>query len=114
MKIYVGNLSYDVTEDELAAEFGVFGKVESVAIPSDKFSGRPKGFAFIEMAAKTEADAAIAGLNGKVLKERTLTVNEARPREGGGSFGNRSGGGITIAKAVIQGAKVGLRGATEA
>jgi RNA recognition motif-containing protein len=54
MKIYVGNLSYDVTEDELSAEFGTFGKVESVAIPSDKFSGRPKGFAFIEMPTKTK------------------------------------------------------------
>jgi cold-inducible RNA-binding protein len=93
MKIYVGNLAYEVTEDELAAEFGAYGKVDSVAIPSDKFSGRPKGFAFVEMAAKSEADAAIAGLNGKSLKERTLTVNEARPREGGSSFGNRRPGG---------------------
>jgi RNA recognition motif-containing protein len=96
MKIYVGNLSYDVTEDELAAEFGTFGKVESVAIPSDKFSGRPKGFGFVEMASKTEAEAAIAGLNGKSLKERTIVVNEARPRpenRGGGSYGNRRSGG---------------------
>jgi len=97
MKIYVGNLAYEVTEDELAAEFGVYGKVDSVAVPSDKFTGRPKGFAFIEMGSKAEADAAIAGLNGKTLKERTLTVNEARPREGtgGGNFGpnKRPGGG---------------------
>jgi cold-inducible RNA-binding protein len=102
MKIYVGNLSYEVTEDELAAEFGVYGKVESVAIPSDKFSGRPRGFAFVEMGAKAEADAAIAGLNGKSLKDRTIVVNESRPRPdnrdnrgGGSSFGNnrRSGGG---------------------
>ncbi len=98
MKIYVGNLSYDMTEDELAAEFGTFGKVESVAIPSDKFSGRPKGFAFIEMPTKTEAEAAIAGLNGKTLRDRTIMVNEARPRPdnrggGGGSYGNRRSGG---------------------
>ncbi len=98
MKIYVGNLSYDMTEDELAAEFGTFGKVESVAIPSDKFSGRPKGFAFIEMPTKTEAEAAIAGLNGKTLRERTIMVNEARPRPdnrggGGGGYGNRKSGG---------------------
>jgi RNA recognition motif-containing protein len=97
MKIYVGNLSYDVTEDELAAEFGTFGKVESVAIPADKFSGRPKGFGFVEMASKTEAEAAIAGLNGKSLRERTIVVNEARPRTenrgGGGSYGNRRSGG---------------------
>ena len=96
MKIYVGNLSFDITEDELAAEFGTYGNVESVAIPSDKISGRPRGFAFVEMASKTEAEAAITGLNGKVLKERTIVVNESRPREdnrGGGSFGNRGGGG---------------------
>jgi len=96
MKIYVGNLSYEVTEDELAAEFGVYGKVDSVAVPSDKFSGRPRGFAFVEMGTKTEAEAAIAGLNGKSLKERTIVVNESKPRpdnRSGGSFGGRSGGG---------------------
>ena len=97
MKIYVGNLSYETTEDDLAAEFGTFGKVESVAIPSDKFSGRPRGFAFVEMPTKAEAEAAIAGLNGKTLKERTIVVNESRPRPdnrgGGGSYGGgRSGG----------------------
>ena len=94
MKIYVGNLSYDVTEDELAAEFGTYGKVESIAIPADKFSGRPKGFAFVEMATKSDADAAIAGLNGTMLRERTIVVNEARPRtenRGGGSYGGRRG-----------------------
>jgi RNA recognition motif-containing protein len=97
MKIYVGNLSFDVTEDELSAEFGTYGKVESVAIPSDKLSGRPRGFAFVEMASKSEAEAAIAGLNGKTLKDRTIVVNESRPRAdnrgGGGSYGNRRGGG---------------------
>ncbi len=96
MKIYVGNLSYEVTEDELAAEFGTYGKVESVAIPSDKFSGRPRGFAFVEMPTKSEAEAAITGLNGKTLKERTIVVNESRPRpdnrSGGGYGGGRSGG----------------------
>ena len=96
MKIYVGNLSYDVTEDELAAEFGTFGKVESVAIPADKFSGRPRGFAFVEMASKSEAEAAIEGINGKTFKERTIVVNESRPRadnRGGGSYGNRRSSG---------------------
>jgi cold-inducible RNA-binding protein len=95
MKMYVGNLAYDVTEDELAAEFGTYGKVESVAIPADKLSGRPRGFAFVEMASKSEAEAAIAGLNGKTLKDRTIVVNESRPRpdnRGGGSYGNRRGG----------------------
>ena len=95
MRIYVGNLSYDVTEDELAAEFGTYGKVESVTIPADKFSGRPKGFAFVEMASKTEAEAAITGLNGKTLKDRSIVVNESRPRpdRGGSSYGNRRSGG---------------------
>ena len=96
MKIYVGNLSFDVTEDELSAEFGTYGNVESVAIPSDRVSGRPRGFAFVEMASKSEAEAAIAGLNGKMLKDRTIVVNESRPRadnRGGGSYGNRKSGG---------------------
>ena len=96
MKIYVGNLSFDVTEDELTAEFGAYGKVESVAIPADKFSGRPRGFAFVEMASKSEAEAAITGLNGKTLKDRTIVVNESRPRtdnRGGGSYGNKRSGG---------------------
>ncbi len=96
MKIYVGNLSFDVTEDELAAEFGTYGKVESVAVPADKFSGRPRGFAFVEMASKSEAEAAITGLNGKMLNDRTIVVNESRPRadnRGGGSYGNRKSGG---------------------
>jgi len=96
MKIYVGNLAFDVTEDELSAEFGTFGNVESVAIPADKFSGRPRGFAFLEMGSKSEAEAAIIGLNGKMFKDRTIVVNEARPRtenRGGGSYGNRRSGG---------------------
>ena len=98
MKIYVGNLSFDVTEDEIATEFGTYGKVESVAIPSDKLSGRPRGFAFVEMASKSEAEAAITGLNGKTLKDRTIVVNESRPRtdnRGGGSYGNRRSGGYS-------------------
>ena len=96
MKIYVGSLSYDVTEDELRQEFGAFGKVESVAIITDRATGQSKGFAFVEMPAVAEGQAAIAGLNGKTLKGRALTVNVARPREdrgGGGSFGGRRGGG---------------------
>jgi RNA recognition motif-containing protein len=96
MKMYVGNLAYDVTEDEITAEFGVYGKVESVVIPADKLSGRPRGFAFVEMASKSEAEAAITGLNGKTLKDRTIVVNESRPRldnRGGGSYGNRRSGG---------------------
>ena len=95
MKIYAGNLSFDVTEEELQAEFAAFGKVESVNVITDKYSGRPRGFAFIEMPSVSEGQAAIAGLNGKTLKDRTLTVNAARPRsdDRGGSFGGRRGGG---------------------
>ena len=96
MRIYVGNLSYDVTEEELKQEFLAYGEVASVSMMTDKFSGRPKGFAFVEMDSKTEGEAAIEGLNGKTLKERTIVVNEARPRtenRGGGSYGDRRGGG---------------------
>jgi cold-inducible RNA-binding protein len=99
MRIYVGNLSYEVTEDELAAEFGAYGKVDSVSIPADRYSGRPRGFAFIDMGSKSEAEAAIAALNGRTLKERTIVVNESHPRTesrggGGGYGGRRSGGGF--------------------
>jgi len=97
MKIYVGNLSYDVTEEELREEFAAFGGVESVAIPTDRYSGRPRGFAFVEMPSVSEGQAAISGLNGKTLKERTLNVSAARPRSesgGGGSYGDRRGGGF--------------------
>jgi cold-inducible RNA-binding protein len=97
MKIYVGNLSFDTTEDELTAEFGSYGKVESVSIPTDRVNGRPRGFAFVEMASKSEAEAAITGLNGTTLKDRTIVVNESRPRSenrGGGSYGNRGSGGF--------------------
>jgi len=96
MRIYVGNLSYDVTEEELRADFASFGEVESIAIPTDKYSGRARGFAFVEMPSVSEGQAAIAALNGKTVKDRTLTVNAARPREdsgGGGSYGDRRGGG---------------------
>jgi len=95
MKIYVGNLSYDVTEEELRQEFLAFGEVESVSIITDKYSGRPKGFAFVEMPSVSEGQAAITALNGKTLKDRTLTVDAARPRSdssGGGSYGGRRGG----------------------
>ena len=87
MKIYVGNLSFDMTEDELREEFAAFGEVESVAVPTDRYSGRPRGFAFVEMPTVSEGQAAIAALNGKTIKERTLKVDAAKPRSddrGGG------------------------------
>ncbi len=98
MKIYVGNLSYEVTEEELRQEFVAFGEVTSVNIITDKYSGRPKGFGFVEMASVSEGQAAITALNGKTLKDRTLNVNAARPRSddrGGGSYGDRRGGGFS-------------------
>jgi RNA recognition motif-containing protein len=90
MKIFVGNLSYQVTEEELRQEFTAFGAVHSLSIVTDKYDNRPKGFAFVEMPAKSEAEAAIAGLNGKMVQEKALVVNEARPKsETRGSYGNR-------------------------
>jgi RNA recognition motif-containing protein len=97
MKIYVGNLSYEVTEDDLRPAFEQFGQVETVNIITDKYSGRSKGFGFVEMPSKEEARAAIEGLNSKDLKGRDLNVNEARPRTessgGGGGYGGGRGGG---------------------
>ena len=91
MNIYVGNLSYQASEDEIRAAFAAYGEVKSVAIIKDKETGRSRGFAFVEMANAAEGQAAIAGLNGKDLKGRALTVNEARPRTDSGQ--RRSGGG---------------------
>jgi len=99
VKIYVGNLSFDMTEEELQQEFASFGEVASVSIPTDRYSGRPRGFAFVEMPSVSEGQAAIAALNGKTVKSRTLTVDAARPRsdDRGGGYsgggGRRSGGG---------------------
>jgi RNA recognition motif-containing protein len=92
MKLYVGNLSYDTTDQELRQAFEASGEVTTVDIIKDKFSGRPKGFGFIEMPNKTEAEAAITNLNGKELKGRALNVNEARPRPEGGRGRGRQGG----------------------
>ena len=88
MNIYIGNLSREVTEEELKQEFTAFGEVTSVAIIKDKYSGQSRGFGFVEMPSKSEGEAAIAGLKGQTLKERTLDVAEARPRsdKGGGGF----------------------------
>jgi cold-inducible RNA-binding protein len=90
MKIFVGNLSYQATEDELRQEFMAFGAVTKASIVTDRYDNRPKGFAFVEMPTKSEAEAAIAGLNGKMLQEKAMVVNESRPKsDSKGSFGNR-------------------------
>ena len=92
MKLYVGNLSYEISEPELKQMFEQFGKVDSASIIKDKFSGQSKGFGFIEMDSQADAQSAMEALNGKDVKGRAIIVNEARPRpEGGG--GSPGGGG---------------------
>jgi len=87
MNLYVGNLAYGVTEDELRKTFAAFGEVSSVNLITDKFSGQSKGFAFVEMPSNSEADVAIKELNGSALSGRNLKVNQAQPR------GSRPSGG---------------------
>ncbi len=96
-KLYVGNLSYDVTSSELESLLAAHGTVLSAEVISDRATGRSKGFGFVEMDSAAEADAAIEALNGQQNGDRTLTVNEAKPREprsgGGGGYGGGGGGG---------------------
>ena len=91
MNIYVGNLSYDVLEENLRQAFEAFGQVSSATIVKDKYSGQSKGFGFVDMPSAEEARSAINQLNGKELKGRTLNVNEARPRTEGGKGGGGRG-----------------------
>lgn len=97
LRLYVGNLSKEVTKEDLEAAFQPFGKVDEVSIVKDKYNSVPKGFAFVEMPEKKEAEAAIAGLHGKEFKGRSMDVNEARPRpersSRGGGYGGGNGGG---------------------
>ena len=92
--IFVGNLSFSTTQDDLQAAFASYGTVERVSIVTDRDSGQPRGFAFVEMTDRQEAQTAISRLNGQELNGRALNVNEARPKgEGGGGGGYRGGGG---------------------
>jgi RNA recognition motif-containing protein len=99
--IYVGNISFQTTEQDLDAAFSAYGQVDRVQIVKDRDTGQARGFAFVEMPVNGDADKAMAALNGAEVGGRTLTVNEARPREpraggfggGGGGGGNRFGGG---------------------
>jgi RNA recognition motif-containing protein len=96
--IFVGNLSFQTSQDELTAAFAAYGSVERVNVVTDRDSGQPRGFAFVEMTEKRDAETAISQLNGAELNGRAMTVNEARPkpeggRGGGGYGGNRGGGG---------------------
>ena len=93
MKLYVGNLSYSTTEAQLQELFSQHGEVTSVSLVMDRETGRPRGFGFVEFASDESARAAIAALSGKNVDGRDLTVNEARPREGGGGGGGRGGFG---------------------
>lgn len=91
-KLYVGNLTYGVTDSELQQMFEAHGQVQSAQVIMDRDTGRSKGFGFVEMGSDQEAQAAIAALNGKEVDGRALTVNEARPKEGGGGGGGGRGG----------------------
>lgn len=95
-RIYVGNLPYSVTDDDLRHNFSEFGSVSSVKVMTDRETGRSKGFGFVEMSSPAEGQAAIQGLNGQSVDGRALVVNEARPREerpAGGGYGGGGGGG---------------------
>ncbi len=93
MKLYVGNLSYNAGENDLRDLFSAYGAVESVAVITDRDTGRSKGFGFVEFANDAEGQAAIAGLNGKEVSGRALTVSLARPKTEGGGGGGRGGYG---------------------
>ena len=92
-KLYVGNLSYGVSSSDLQKMFEEYGTAESAQVIMDRDTGRSKGFGFVEMGSDQEAQAAVAALSGKEMDGRTLTVNEARPKEGGGGRGGYGGGG---------------------
>lgn len=91
MNIYVGNLSFDASEEDLQKLFSGFGQVSAVTIVRDKYSGQPRGFGFIEMPERSEAQAAIENLNGKELLGRSINVSEARPRTDRGRPGGQGG-----------------------
>ena len=97
-KLYVGNMSFNLSQSELEAAFAEYGTVQSVSVVTDRDTGRPRGFGFVEMGSDAEAQAAIEGLIGREIDGRPLTVNVAKPREnrgggGGGGGGHRGGGG---------------------
>jgi len=91
MNIYVGNLSFDVSEENLRQTFEPFGQVSSITLIKDKYSGQSRGFGFVEMPDRAQAQAAITNLNGKELLGRQMNVNEARPRDDRGKSGGRGG-----------------------
>ena len=92
-KLYVGNLSYQMTDQQLHELFSEAGNVASAQVVTDRYTGEARGFGFVEMASEDEAQQAIAAINGRNVGGRALVVNESRPREGGGGGGSRGGGG---------------------
>ena len=108
MKLYVGNLSFNTSNLDLQDMFGAFGAVQSANVVEDRETGRSRGFGFVEMSSKSEGDEAISGLNGKEVDGRSLTVNEAKPREersgGGGGYG---GGGNNRGTSFVGGGSYG-------
>ena len=109
--IYVGNLDFNVSEDELRQAFAAYGQVENVTVLKDRDTGQPRGFGFVEMANDEEAEKAISAMNGYQLGSRALNVNEARPKTGGGGGGfsrggggggfGRGGGGVAVLAVVV-------------
>ncbi len=105
MSIYVGNLSYDVTDEDLKSVFAEYGSVGRVHLPSDRETGRPRGFAFVEMSSETEETAAIEALDGAEWMGRDMKVNKAKPREnrgGGGSYGGGGGGSAVVIIIILE------------
>ena len=94
-KIFVGNLSFKATEDAVRSMFAEYGTVDRVSIVTDRDTGQARGFGFVEMTNNAEADRAITSLNGTELNGRALNINEARPKESGGGYRGRSGGGAS-------------------
>ena len=92
-KLYVGNLSYQTTDQQLSELFAEAGNVTSAQVVTDRYTGQARGFGFVEMASEDEARQAIAAINGRNIDGRALVVNESKPREGGGGGGSRGGGG---------------------
>ncbi|HZY43755.1 MAG TPA: RNA-binding protein [Anaerolineae bacterium] len=112
-KLYVGNLPYSITEDEVRAMFAEVGTVTSVTLITDRATGQPKGFGFVEMETEQAAQEAITKLNGREMQQRTLNVSEARPmaeRSGGGGRGGYSGGGGSSRGGGGSGGRGGSRG----
>lgn len=93
MKLFVGNFAFSTTEDDLRAIFEPYGSIDSVAVVTDRTTGRSRGFGFVEMPDKAQAEKAIEALNGKQIGGRTLNINEARPKADGGGFRGGRGGG---------------------